>query len=214
MLRCAAPMRRKVPVRNVPWVMALGLLAATTAPRRAYGTDGVDGMYGRLRGDLVLSAELGAGALGTAGAAQPVLAAAVRARYLDMTGVVAGYDALWLGVDFRPGLLARFTNDLEHGPRWLDLLVDSIGLDLGAAWMRPGAGGGGGGGAALVLGAGVELPLAWSGGPALMLRLAGRWFAAEPWNAQGTGREQDVGLEAVASLVLRTTVRTGLTGEH
>lgn len=198
----------------------LAALLALAAPLPAAGQD-VGGVYGRLGGDLVLSVEaLGAwhsDGAGTSGA----LSVAARARYLEMTGLALGYDrafasarrdALWLAVDFRPAWLARFTNDLERGPRWLDLLLDSIGVELGAAWVRPGEALGHGGGFGFVLGGGAELPLVWSRGDGLMLRVGARWISARTWDAQGTGA-LDGSVELGVGLVLRTLVRTGLFGQ-
>lgn len=177
----------------------------------------VGGVYGRLDGDLVLSAEIMGGyadaAAGSAGAAS----AAVRARYMDMTGVALGYDraiaserhdALWLAIDFRPAWLARLTNDMEQGPRWLDLALDSIGIELGGAWVRPGEAVRARGGFGFVLGGGFEVPLVWSRGDGVMLRFAARWITSHPWDAQGTGARDGL-FEAGAGLVFRTQVRSG-----
>lgn len=180
----------------------------------------VGGAYGRLEGDLVLSAE-GFGAWsGSPEASIGALGVAVRARYLEMTGIALGYDrvvastrrdALWLAVDFRPTWLARFTNDLERGPRWLDLMIDSIGIELGSAWIRPGEGMGRGGGFGFVLGGGVELPVVWSRGDAVMVRVGTRWVSARGWDAQGTGASEGW-VELGLGVVVRTLVRSSLVG--
>ncbi len=199
-------------MKRSPLAAALLLLSAPAAAQD------VGGVYGRLGGDLVLSVEaLGAFQTSDSGEHGAVSVAA-RARYLEMTGLALGYDrafaptrrdALWLAVDFRPAWLARFTNDLEQGPRWLDLLLDSIGIELGAAWVRPGETLGRGGGFGFVLGGGAELPLVWSRGDGLMLRVGARWISARTWDAQGTGGG-DGSVELGVGLVLRTLVRTGL----
>lgn len=210
----AIPSRR--PVTRTPLLAALLALAA---PLPAVGQD-VGGVYGRLDGDLVLSVEALGAWHADGGGASGALSVAARARYLEMTGLALGYDraftsarrdALWLAVDFRPAWLARFTNDLERGPRWLDLLLDSIGVELGAAWVRPGEPIGRGGGFGFVLGGGAELPLVWSRGDGLMLRVGARWISARAWDAQGTGA-LDGSVELGVGLVLRTLVRTGLMG--
>jgi hypothetical protein len=64
--------------------------------------------------------------------------------------------------------MARIFSDLERGPRLLDLWLDSIGLELGAAWLRPGAPVHQGSGVGFWLGAGMELPLFWSSGDAVL----------------------------------------------
>lgn len=194
------------------------LLAAMASPGAAFAQRAeADGVYGRFDGDLVLSAELmgawGDTPTGGAGAAS----AAVRARFMDMTGLALGYDraisaqrhdALWLAVDFRPAWLARTNYDWEQGPRWLDLMVDSIGVDLGVAWLRPGEPVRSGGGVGFALGGGFEVPLVWARGDGVMLRFALRWITSRPWDAQGTGGRDGM-LEAGVGLVFRTLVRSG-----
>jgi len=191
----------------------------TLSGARAAAAQDVGGAYGRLEGDLVLSVEA-LGALSDGPDLAGALSVAARARYLEMTGLAVGYDrafsstrrdALWLAVDFRPTWLARFTSDRERGPRWLDLLIDSIGIELGGAWLRPGEPLGAGGGFGFVLGSGVELPLLWSRGDGLMLRVGARWLSARAWDAQGTGAV-DGSAEVGVGLVLRTLVRTPLVG--
>lgn len=208
------PMMRRA---TAPLALALAL---PLAPGAARADD--DGIYGRIRGDLVLSGEVLGGALSATDEVRPSLSVALRARYLDVVGLAAGYDvalrgprydALSLAVDFRPLFWVRVNYDLQQGPRWLDLFIDSIGLELGAAWLRPGEAYGAGAGLAMLLGAGFELPLAWSNGRGVLLRVAGRWFASEPWDAQGTGRD-DTGYALSAGLVVRTITRSGLVGEH
>lgn len=178
-----------------------------------------DGMYGRLEKDLVLSAELMAGAAQTGRAPwAPAADITLRARYLDMAGLALSYrrafadardDALLLAVDLRPAFFARVNFDFQRGPRWVDLLLDSIGVEVGAAWTRPGEGSSRGEGAAALLGVGVELPLHWrDAAEALMLRVAARWTLANPWDAQGPG--VDGGVQLGVGLVLRGFVRGGL----
>jgi hypothetical protein len=181
-----------------------------------------DGVYGRFDGDLVLSAE----ALGAVADANDNLtgtfSVTLRARALEMVGVALGYDrafvatrhdALWMAVDLRPTWLARFAYDLQRGPRWLDLTIDSIGLELGAAWVRPGEPIGAGSGVGFVLGGGVELPLMWQRGDGVFVRLGVRWITSRVGDAQGTGANpaNDALLEAGVGLVLRTLVDTGST---
>lgn len=180
----------------------------------------MDGMYGRLERDLVLSGELLGGAAQVGGGEwAPAGEVTLRARYLDMAGVMLGYrrgfgesrdDALLLGVDLRPAFFARINYDFQRGPRWLDLMLDSIGVELGAAWVRPGEDHARGGGVAGFVGTGVELPLHWrDGAGAVMLRLAARWTLSNTGDAQGPGLRSD-GVQLGLGIVFRASVRAGL----
>jgi hypothetical protein len=85
-----------------------------------------------------------------------------------------GEPAIAVAVDIRPLFLGRFLTDNYTGRSWLDLTVDSIGLELGS-WFGPlnqGAG------IALVAGGGVDLPLDADGSSGLWLRLGARWVYA------------------------------------
>lgn len=192
--------------------------AAALAVPCAASAQEVGGAYGRLDGDLVLSAEASGGVWSSAAITSGAMGVAARVRYLDMIGLAVGYDrafasarhdAMWAAVDLRPAWFARFFSDLEHGPRWLDLMIDSIAIELGGAWMRPGEPIGAGGGFGLCLGSGVELPLVWSRGDAVLFRASVRWLSSHPWDAQGTGASDSV-VEAGAGLVFRTLLNTGL----
>ncbi len=193
--------------------MMAGAVWASGAGVRAQS---VDGVYGRLGGDLVLSVEAHGGVVSTATQSLPAAGAVLRARTLDMTGLALGYDralggsrydVLWAAIDLRPAFLARWVSDLQHGPRWLDLMLDSLGVELGAAWMRPGSEGPQGFG--MVFGGGVELPLVWRRGDGATLRLGARYFAVRPWDQQGTGRD-DSAVEVTAGIVLRQMTQAGL----
>lgn len=177
-----------------------------------------DGMYGRLERDLVLSAELSGGAAQPHGDDwAPAADLTLRARYLDMAGVALGFrrtfaarrdDALFVAVDLRPAFFARVNFDFQRGPRWLDLMLDSIGLELGAAWVRPGEGRGEG--VAALVGVGVELPLYWrDGAEAVMLRAGARWTLADGWDVLGPGA-QGGGVQVGLGIVVRGFVRGGV----
>jgi hypothetical protein len=175
------------------------------APLPAAAQTSSDGVYGRLRGDADTGAWSGAASF------------ALRARALDMVGVVLGYDRALSGprfdyafaaVDFRPAFFARWSLNLEHGPGWLDLFLDSIGLELGAAWVRPGSTDATGVG--FVIGGGADLPIYIGDRSVWSLRLAARHLSAKPWYAQGTGRD-DSAVEVLAGVVFRTMVGAGLT---
>lgn len=155
------------------------------ASREALAAGGVDASYGRARGDVTLVA--GAGAV----VAQPGPRGEVelRVRYLEVAGLFASYeDALGsaaeprrvfaTGLEVRPLFLFRWLDDREASEARLDLVVDSIGLELGAAFeqpygaafsSRPGA----------QVGLMIELPvLASATGPWIGLHAGVRWSDA------------------------------------
>jgi hypothetical protein len=182
-----------------------------------------DGVYGRLRGDTALSVEAGGGLAIAPDGLRPNIEVTARARYLDMAGIFLSYDnapgasrfdGLSLGIDLRPLMFARIFSDWEQGPRFLDLMVDSIGFDFGTAWMRPGDAWGNGSGFAWLFGAGIDFPLVWGNGSGLMLRLSLRWLHSTPWDPQRAGVDQSAGegLLVNLSLVGRTMTRLGLVG--
>jgi hypothetical protein len=150
-------------------VVALALFAANAR---------ADGAYGRLTSDVGI--ELGVGSALASGG--PSLVAEAAALYLATAGIYARYiDALGssgpvttrsiaTGVWMRPLFLARFASNKEHGPARLDLLVDSIGLGLGAFWIAP-RGSGLDQDPGLELALGVDLPVLESAtGPFIGLR--------------------------------------------
>jgi hypothetical protein len=141
----------------------VSVLVLGTATARAQDGDGV---YGRLGGDLVLSAGAGGGFVfhdrqllsEWTGEATVEL----RARVLDMAGLFLagtwrplGDDRVIVGGDLRPLFLARWLLGASAHRAWQDLLVDSIGCDLGAAFgpFEDGAG------VAFSIGFGVDVPL-------------------------------------------------------
>jgi hypothetical protein len=149
-----------------------------------------DGAYGRLDGDLDLSIGVGGGTI--VSPQRSVGLVDVRARYFESAGVVLQYeeaDAFSRAVDvgdYRRGFLAavelrplfpvRFLKNREWGSAFPDLLLDSIGLELGA-WFHS-VEGTANGAPGLHLGLGVEVPLA--------ARATGLWLrvgAATRWTA-------------------------------
>jgi hypothetical protein len=100
-----------------------------------------DGDYGRMANDWTLSAT-GLVELSPVG---PAPAARLAAHYFWMAGVYTGVtvpsgfpaDAgvLGLGVDLRPAFVPRWSMDLEQGPSYLDLWLDSLSLGLGVYWQ-------------------------------------------------------------------------------
>jgi hypothetical protein len=85
--------------------------------------------------------------IGDAGARS---AARLSAHYYSMVGAYVGYhDAfgsgvepartLSLGIDLRPAFVPRWAENLEQGPGWVDLAVDSVSLGLGVFWEQAAA---------------------------------------------------------------------------
>ncbi len=104
-----------------------------------------DGAYGRLDGDLDLSASVGAGYAVKA----PLLVARASAVYAQIAGVYLGYGEAFgqtealversvaAGVSAKPLFWGRFVSALETGPARLDLFIDSLTFDIGAFWAAP-----------------------------------------------------------------------------
>jgi hypothetical protein len=105
----------------------------------------LDTTYGRVDGDLGVS--IGAGA--TFGPSAPRAAADVRFRYLDTAGLFGFYEdglsatssdprrLFGLGFEVRPLFLGRWLVGSEIGVSWLDLFIDSLGLELGTFFEEP-----------------------------------------------------------------------------
>lgn len=189
-------------------------LALAAATLLAASPAAADSTHGRLEADLSLEIGLGGG---VAFEGMSVLGAGtleLRARYLDMAGLVLGGELrpdgasrAFLGVDLRPLFLARFFLGGGTGTRYLDVLIDSVGIDLGVAVLpldeRVGV--------AFAVGFGVDVPLVFfSGGyDGISLRLAGRHVAALPTDRLGpTGGVND--WIAMAAIVVRGAFSTGL----
>lgn len=182
-----------------------------------------DGVYGRLSRDTVFVLEAGGGVAFTPNtdSVRPSFNGTFRVRALDTIGLFASYqnapgasryDALGLGLDLRILTLGRIFSDLERGPRTLDLWLDSIGLELGAAWTQPGAPLHQGSGVGLWLGGGMELPLYWNSGDAFCLRLQGRWTHSSAFDGLASSAGQDDSFTLSANLVVRLMAHTGHVG--
>jgi hypothetical protein len=142
----------------------------------------VDTSYGRIDGDSALVASIGAAfdVRGVRGSVD------VRYRYLQSVGLFltyeegfgAGSEPVRLGVaglELRPVFLARFLQGSEIGKARLDLLIDSIAIELGPFVGQPYKGSFGDT-VGLSLGFGVELPLLpQANGPFIAVRAALRW---------------------------------------
>jgi hypothetical protein len=114
---------------------------AIAAPTVAHADDG-DGVYGRFSGDLELRAHAGVG-FAQGG---PSFAANVTALYISSVGIYVNYmDAagstaptvprsVSTGLHLSPLFLIRGALNGEHGPAFVDLLIDSLGFELGPAW--------------------------------------------------------------------------------
>ncbi|MAQ19826.1 MAG: hypothetical protein CMN30_34115 [Sandaracinus sp.] len=118
--------------------LALVALAATTA-----AADDGDGLYDRFDRDLTLAMNVGGGVVLAGGDARPTLAADLRLRVIDTAGPVVamrygsdgrtGHGHVLVGVELRPFFPALFLLDLSTGNEWVDLFVQSFGIELGAA---------------------------------------------------------------------------------
>jgi hypothetical protein len=109
----------------------------------------VDGSYGRVEGDLLFDGSVGA-SLGASGFGLEthvsllyLSSVGLYARYMEQLGKDdAPFDRLFgVGVELRPLFLGRYALDLERGPAFLDLFVDSFAFVLGATFRdeNPGA---------------------------------------------------------------------------
>jgi hypothetical protein len=143
----------------------------------------VDTTYGRLEGDLGLSIGLGA----TFGPSAPRGTIEVRLRYLDTVGIYGEYEdglgaadsnprrVFGTGLEIRPLFLARWLVGSEMSAPWLDLFLDSFGLELGTFYEQP-AGEMAGNRPGLQASLGLELPLLpRASGPWIGLHGGARW---------------------------------------
>lgn len=147
---------------------ALAVLASSVLVTHASMAQGVvDPTYGRVSGDVGLAAGVGA-ALGSRGGRAD---GELRVRYLDAVGAFATYEDSVLssassdprrvlsgGFELRPLFLYRWLRGVETRHGYVDLTLDSLGLELGAflsapsispAYFRPG----------FELGLGLEVPV-------------------------------------------------------
>jgi hypothetical protein len=165
---------------------ALVLVAASSA-REARAADAQDTTDGRIDGDLSASAGLGA----TFGPRGPRAAVDLRLRYLWTAGIFATYEdgpllggsaaprrAFAGGVELRPVFLARWLQGKELGNPYLDLTIDSLGLELGAVFLQP-EGARLGARPGLQAGLGLQVPvLPHATGPLVGLHAGARWSDA------------------------------------
>ena len=163
-----------------------GSLSLATGPARADGA--VDPSYGRVQGDLPLVAGLGATVAEGGSRAEGEL----RLRYLESVGLFGVYEdgplvgsssqprrLLVGGLEVRPLFLYRWLRGHETQRAWLDLAIDSLGLELGVVAMQP-AGTSLGSQLGVQAGLGIELPiLPDATGPWIGLHGGVRWSEAE-----------------------------------
>jgi hypothetical protein len=107
-----------------------------------------DGVYGRFDGLFDVALNVGA-AFDADGPSGEALASV---HYMFMAGIYASYaDAfsdgdratrrsLSFGVDVRPAFIPRWSNDLQLGKSFFDLVIDSISLGVGAYFREPNKG--------------------------------------------------------------------------
>jgi hypothetical protein len=145
-------------------LLAAGLVLAG-APARADGT--VDPSYGRVQGDLTLVLGLGTTIAEGGTRAEGEL----RIRYLESVGLFGAYEdgppvsssseparVLVGGLEVRPLFLYRWLQGHETRRAWLDLAIDSFGLELGAVAMQP-VGAQFGSQSGVQMGLGLEIPI-------------------------------------------------------
>lgn len=159
----------------------VGLLAALPEARAAGGPDTSNG---RIDGDVSASAGVGA----TFGPRAPRAAVDLRLRYLWTAGVFATYEdgplfggrseprrAFATGLELRPLFLVRWLQGLETGNAYVDMTIDSFGLELGAVFAQP-EGRSFGSKPGLQAGIGLQVPvLPHATGPLIGLHGGARW---------------------------------------
>jgi hypothetical protein len=171
--------------------LLVAVLAALLAPRTAYARDTAarseDASHGRFDGDVAVA---GSGGV-TVGPRGPRATLDMRLRYLSTAGLFTTYEdgplvgsdseprrALAFGVELRPLFLARWATGRELGNPRLDLLIDSVALELGALFAQP-EGARFGARPGLQAGLGLELPFfATASGPFMGLHGGVRWSDA------------------------------------
>jgi hypothetical protein len=150
----------------------------------ARAQEAADPSYGRVDGDLTLV--VGLGAVAAARGVRPE--GELRVRYLETAGVFAAYEdgatfgtgaepqrVLAAGLELRPLFLYRWLQGHEIRRARLDLTIDSIGLELGAAFWQP-RGGGFASQPGIQAGLGVEMPIfEQAAGPWVGLHGGVRW---------------------------------------
>ena len=101
-----------------------------------------DGVYGRFEGDLDLGLALGAELTEQGGRG----AGRLSLHSFWMAGIYSGLSlgdadsgdssVFSCGVDLRPAFVPRWSQNMAHGPAFVDLVVDSISLGTGVFWAK------------------------------------------------------------------------------
>jgi hypothetical protein len=170
--------------RRARALVAAALVASAAEGIASEARAAGDASYGRVRGDVTL-----VGGLGVVAADRgPRGEAEVRVRYLETAGLFASYEDAPLfgssseprrvfaaGLEVRPLFLFRWLDGHETSRAWLDLVVDSLGFELGAAFEQP-TGAQFAARPAAQAGLGVEVPvLAKATGPWIGVHGGVRW---------------------------------------
>src|SRR4051812_45985541 len=173
---------------SLAWRSALSIgLATTSFTTGARALEGPDTAYGRIDGDVSASAAVGT----TFGPRGPRAAVDPRLRYIWTAGVFATYEdcpflgsaaeprrALATGIELRPLFFAKWLQGKETGNPYLDLTIDSLGLELGAVFLQP-AGASFASTPGLQAGVGLQVPiLPRATGPVIGLHGGARWSSA------------------------------------
>lgn len=179
--RVATPTRILPPglasAATLAWIVSL-VLATWAGPAAAHWPPNPqsDGVYGRFHGDTDLSLKLG----GMVSDSRLAGSVGASAHYYSMLGITGDYseslvtDALHtrsvsFGMELRPLFLPRWALDLQRGPAWLDLTLDSVCLGFGAYFTDAGTALDDTRGAWVSLGLGIPV-LGHATGPWLELR--------------------------------------------
>lgn len=148
----------------------------------------VDAAYGRLDGDVAVAASAGVAVSSSEGEAVTRFDGDLRLRYLQTAGLFGTVEAgegsvLATGIELRPLFVSRWALGRELGYPRLDLLIDSLAIEVGVAFLHPGSE------RALQAGFGLELPFfTTASGPMLGVHAGLRWTdEALAGGAGGTG---------------------------
>jgi hypothetical protein len=205
-------------VASAAAAVALLVAALALSGGDARAQDRTDPTYGRMEGDVTLV--VGAGAV--VAARGPRAEGEVRLRYLESAGVFASYEdgpllgsaavperVLAFGLEVRPLFLARWLTGREIQRARVDLVLDSVGLELGAALAQP-AGASFASRPGVQAGLGLEIPfLHEATGPWIGLHAGVRW--SEEALASGRVRDAtDRGLFVAVTLAWHQVILTHL----
>jgi hypothetical protein len=188
-------------------LVLLGVAAALVV-RPARAVEGPDTSYGRIDGDVSASLAVGA----TFGPRAPRAAADVRLRYVWTAGLFATYEdgplvgsaseprrVFATGLELRPLFFAKWLQGKETGHPYLDLTIDSLGLELGAVFVQP-PGQGFGSTPGLQAALGLQVPVfPRASGPVIGVHGGARW-------SNGVLAGRDVESASDRSLFLLVTV--------